>query len=91
MISVKRNGPVFAACDENLLGKRFEDKELVLDIRESFYKGELVEEQEFIEMLAEAENANLVGENTINIAKKQKLINTVGRIKDIPYAMMFKV
>jgi len=42
-------------------------------------------------MLAEAKNINLVGEQTINIAKRDKLVGKVGRIKGVPYAIIFKV
>jgi hypothetical protein len=90
-ICVKRNGEVLAACDEGLVGKRFEEKELVLDIKKSFYYGEVVGEEELSRMLAEAKNINLVGEQTINIAKRDKLVGKVGRIKGVPYAIIFKV
>jgi len=90
-ICVKRNGEVLAACDESLVGKRFEEKELVLDIKKSFYLDRTVGEKELSRMLAEAKNINLVGEQTINIAKRDKLVRKVGRIKGVPYAIIFKV
>ncbi len=91
MIFVKRHQGVLAACDEDLVGKKFEDGELILDIKESFYRGEIVSGKELSEMLADYSNINLVGEQTIKIAKGIKLIDKVGRIKGVPYAMIFKV
>ena len=90
-ICVKKNGDVLAACDEDLVGKKFEEKELVLDIRKSFYLDKIIDGGEFSRMLAGADNINLVGEQTINIAKRDKLVNSVGRIKGIPYAIIFRL
>jgi hypothetical protein len=91
MIYAKRHANVLAACDANLLGKRFEEKELVLDVKESFYMGELVEEDELAALLTSARNINLVGEKTIRVAKKNKMVGSIGRIKGVPYAMIFRL
>ena len=91
MIFVKRHREVLAACDEDLIGKKFEDRGLILDIKESFYRGEIVSGDELGRMLADYSNISLVGEQTIKIAKRNKLVDKVGRIKGVPYAMIFKV
>lgn len=91
MIFVKRHQGVLAACDEDLIGKKFEDGELILDVKESFYRGDRVSGAELGRMLSGYGNINLVGEQTIKIAKKSKLVDKVGRIKGVPYAMIFKV
>lgn len=91
MIFAKKTGRVLAACDEDLVGKKFEENELVLNVSKSFYMGELVGEQELSGMLAEAENINLVGEQTINIAKRNNLVGKIGRIKGVPYAIIFRL
>ena len=90
-ICAKRNGDVLAACDEDLVGKKFEENELVLDIRKSFYLDKIIGGEELSRMLAEAKNINLVGEQTINIAKRDKLVDNIGRIKGIPYAIIFRL
>jgi len=90
-ICVKKNGGVLAACDEGLAGKKFEENGLVLDIRKSFYLDKIIDGKELSRMLAGADNINLVGEQTINIAKRDKLVNNVGRIKGIPYAIIFRL
>jgi len=91
MIFVKRHREVLAACDEDLIGKKFEDRGLILDIKESFYRGEIVSGEELSEMLTDYNNINLVGEQTIKIAKRNKLVNKIGRVKGVPYAIIFKV
>jgi hypothetical protein len=40
-----------AVCDTELIGKSFEDNELILKITESFYKGEEATENEVVHSL----------------------------------------
>lgn len=91
MIWVKKHGKVLAACDERIVGKKFSENKLELHLREDFYRGELIDEAKFSKLLEEAENVNLVGENTIRIANKKALIAGVKKIKGVPYAMIFKI
>ena len=37
---------IIAVCDENLIGKRFEEREMQLDLSSDFYNGELMNEEE---------------------------------------------
>ena len=59
--------------------------------KEGFYKGELVEDEKFLEELKNAVNINLVGENTISLAKDSGFVNDVKTIKSVPYALVFKL
>ncbi len=59
---------LLAACDEELLGKTFREGELKLEVKERFYKGELVEEDRLKELLDEATIANLTGERCVSKA-----------------------
>jgi hypothetical protein len=88
---IKNHGEVLAACDENLAGKTFEEGTRCLHVKKDFYCGELVEEGEFWKCLADSKNINLVGENTVRIAKNQNLINQAGKIDNVPYAVIFRV
>jgi hypothetical protein len=91
MIWIKNHGSVLAVCDEKHLGKLYEQGKLQLDVNENFYKGELISEEKFESMLNGIENANLVGKNCINLARKRSLIADVKEIEGVPYAMIFKV
>ena len=91
MIWIKRHGKILAACDESIVGKKFSENKLELHLKEDFYKGELIDEKKFTKLLEEAENINLVGENTIRIANKKSLIAEVKKIKGVPYAIIFKI
>jgi hypothetical protein len=84
---------LLAACDEELIGKTFREGELKLEVRERFYKGELVEEGKLEELLKEATIANLTGERCVSKAIELGYVNPerVLRIQGIPHAQMAKL
>ncbi len=77
-----------AVCDEELLGKEFREKEVILKVSESFYKGELADEEKVKEELKKATIGNIVGEKSVKIAKELGLIDEKGvkYIQGIPHA-----
>ena len=85
---------IVAICDSNLIGKRFEEEEKQLNIKESFYKGEEKTKEEVLKIIKEMnlENAtfNIVGEESINTALESGIINkeTIKKIDEIPFAMV---
>jgi len=85
---------VVAICDEDLLGKRFEDGNKMIDVKESFFKGEKIEEPELFELMQELAKSdatfNIVGEQSVRIALKAGIITKEGikKIKGIPYALV---
>lgn len=84
---------VVALCDSNLIGKRFEEGQRQLDIRESFYKGEELDKREIIHILkfqkGEDATFNIVGPESIEAAKEAGIINqnAVSEVENIPYAL----
>jgi hypothetical protein len=86
---------IVSAADANLIGKKFidENSNLQLDVKESFYGGDLVEEPKAIKIMkaAVADDAtfNVVGEQSIQAALKAGIIEKRGimRIKGIPHAL----
>ena len=56
---------VVAVCDSELVGKKFEEGKMQLDVRENFYNGEEVDEEKLMEILqrelAEDATFNIVG------------------------------
>ena len=91
MIWVKRHGKVLAACDKNLVGKTLQEGKLEVEVRESFYKGELISEEKLSELLDMTDNINLIGENCIRVAKGKSLIADVRKIQGVPVALIFKI
>ena len=85
---------VVAICDSKLLGKKFEQGKFQLDIKETFYKGEDVSEEEatkiLTDMAKEDATFNIVGEQSINVALKVGIIDkqSIKKIQDIPFALV---
>ncbi len=82
---------VVAICDEDLVGKKFSEDEKQLDITERFYKDEKKSEEEVVEIMRQADNLNLVGKETIDVALKNNIIEkeAIVTIKNIPHAQIF--
>ncbi len=91
---IKSCRDVVAACDKKLLGKIFEEGNFQLNLKESFYKGEEVDEEKAIkilqDMIREDATFNLAGEKTINAALKAGIITeeNIGKIAGIPYSLI---
>jgi uncharacterized protein len=65
---------VVAICDSDLIGKHFEQEELQLDLKESFYKGEKYSEDQALKIIKdyakEDVTFNIVGKKAIEICLK---------------------
>ncbi len=88
-----RLSEVVSVCDKDLIGKNFSTKKLCLNIKKDFYKGELMEEKEIKKILKSASNLNIVGERSIKLALKEKIIDkdNIIRIKGVPHAQIYSV
>ena len=84
---------VFAICDEELIGKKFSEGDLILDVSYDFYKGEKKSEKELEGIIKDFENVNLVGEKTIKFALKLGILNeeNIVVIEGIPHAQIIQV
>ncbi len=79
---------VTAICDENLINKTLKDEDIEIEITERFYKGDLKDEEETKEIIRTAPNLNMVGKNTIAVAKKVIEIQTIKTIQGTPIAQI---
>lgn len=81
---------IVAICDSNLIGKKFEEKNLQLDLSSNFYKGEERAEEEILNIIKGAYIINLVGEKSIKLALKANVIDkkSIIKIKKIPHAQV---
>ena len=97
MISIKLykqgNDLLLAACDEELIGKKFDDGKYHLDISRKFYAGEQTTKEGLKKFLEESTIANLVGKETIKCAIELGLVDPdcVIKIKGIPHAQMVRM
>ncbi|MGC8663250.1 MAG: DUF424 domain-containing protein [Thermoplasmata archaeon] len=83
-----QNEIMLAACDSNLLGKKFEEGELHIEVKTEFYHKTYTTEKSFRNVLKKATIINLVGENVIRIAIEEGVIdeNNIIRISNVPHA-----
>lgn len=85
---------VIAVCDSDLIGKKFEEGKMQLDIRENFYSGEEIEEKRVVEILLKEKNNyatfNIVGEKSVKCAMDCGVITegNVGKVEGVPFALV---
>ena len=79
-----------AACDRELLGKRFEEGEYHIEVRKEFYYESYVSDRTFLNSMKIATIANLVGEHVIELAIQEGYIaaDAIIRIQGVPHAQM---
>ena len=91
---IKSCRDVVAICDKEILGKKFEEGNLQLDVKENFYSGEECSEKEVIEIIQrmsdEDATFNIVGKKSVNAALKAGIIVEEGikKIQGIPFALV---
>ncbi len=91
---IKTYRTVVAVCDKELLGKKFEEGIVQLDVKENFYKGEETTEDLAIKMMDsfsdEDATFNIVGKKSVQAALKAGVIDkeSVKRIQGIPFALV---
>ena len=84
---------IVAVCDAELLGKKFTEGNLQLDITPEFYGGKKMNEAEIIKVLKEFDEDdsmfNIVGKKSVNAAIKAGIISKDGiiKVKNIPHAL----
>ncbi|MDP3881719.1 MAG: DUF424 family protein [Nanoarchaeota archaeon] len=84
---------VVAICDKELIGKKFEEGKRQLDIKESFFKGQEVNEEECLKIISlevrEDATFNIVGEKSIKTAIKAGIIapESVAKIEGVPFTL----
>ena len=62
------NETILAACDEDIMGMTFEGGGARITVSESFYRGESVSEEAFVERMKSVTIMNLVGERAVALA-----------------------
>ena len=79
---------MIAICDSNLIGKKFEEKGLQLDLRGDFYNGDELPEEEIRKVIKRAYIINAVGEKSVKFLITEKIIDkkNIITIKKIPHA-----
>jgi hypothetical protein len=85
---------IVAICDENLLGKFFEEGKFQLEIKENFFEGEKTSSEELLKIMEnyrkEDATFNIIGDKSTDLALKAGIINKEGikKIQGIPFALI---
>lgn len=84
------NQKIIAICDSDLIGKKFEQGNLQLDLASDFYRGDEKSEKEALELLKEAYIVNIAGKKSVDLALKAGILDLKGviKIKNIPHAQV---
>lgn len=79
-------------CDSELIGKNFEEGDLKLKVKRSFYEGKEATAEECLKALKEATIANMVG-SIVERAVKAGFVHPSGviRIQNVPHAQMVRL
>ncbi len=82
-----------AVCDPDILGKKFEEGDLVIEVKEKFYGNERVGKERVIRALQYATIANVTGINSVECAIEAGIIDRdrVLWIAGIPHAQMVRI
>jgi uncharacterized protein len=80
-----------AACDKVLLGRKFRERGIVLDVKEDFYKGENIGEAELKRLLSSATIINLIGKECVRIADEMGLVQSKIVVQNIPHVQIFEM
>jgi hypothetical protein len=82
---------VVAICDEDLLGKKIEN-DVKITVEESFYRGELIDENKALEFMKKSNICNIIGKSIVELALKNKFImkENIIFIGDIPHAQFIQ-
>jgi len=81
---------IVAMCDKDILGKTFEEGDLVLEVSERFYKGTLVGDEAAKNIIKNADILNVVGKKAVELALKVGVVSKIHiiKIKGIPHAQV---
>ena len=85
---------IVAICDSNLIGKRFEEGIMQIEIKEHFFDGEEMSPEQVSELMKDGKledsTFTIVGEESIKMALKENLIAEEGiiRIDKVPIALV---
>ncbi len=87
------NNCTVALCDKELLGKKFSEDDLTLDIDPDFFGGKPAAIKEIKDTIETAQSANIIGNEIISKLLQHRIIPSSGikTIDKIKYAHIYRV
>lgn len=87
------NEVMLAISDASILGKRFEERDMQLEVTEDFYSGSTCNRDDALKLIKSATIINAVGDNIIGFMVEKKLIekDRVLKIGGVSHAQIISV
>lgn len=84
---------VLTVCDEDILGKIFENENMKLEVSESFFGGKSVDDKEVELLLKEFGNINIIGKKIVKLALNLGIVNKadIKYVGEIPFVVIFEL
>ncbi len=84
---------ILAICDDELVGKKFSQKDIQIDLTGSFYKGKELSIEEIKDLTKKAFVINAVGKKSVNFLIKEGFISEkdVINIENIPHSQYYVI
>lgn len=79
---------ILALCDNSIVGKKFEEKNFILDLSSDFFKGKEVSKEKLRPYLKNAFAINAAGKESVQFLIDEKLVEEkhVKKVSGIPHA-----
>lgn len=86
-------GIIVAVCDRELVNTTITDGDVEIRISESFYGNRSATEEEIVNALTDAGNANIMGNRSVALAVKHGIVaeESCIRIGRVPHALVFRL
>lgn len=86
-------GTVVAVCDMDILGKRFEENGVILQVTRDFFGGERASPKEVAEAIGKCITANIVGKKAVEVLIRDNVVNpeSVITVSGQKHAQIFRV
>ncbi len=87
------NSTIVAICDRELIGKTLKEGNITVIITEQFYKGEIISEEDAIDIMSRASNINIFGDRAVSCAVRCGVVDkmNVKLIDDVAHAQVFRI
>jgi len=84
---------IFAVCDKELLNKKIEHEDVIIEISSSFFGEEEITDKEIIQAIEECDSANIFGNKVCGILIKNNLLlkENLIYIGKVPHAQIYKL
>ena len=87
-----KEGKIAAVCDSGLIGKKFVEREVVLEVTD-FFRGESATIEEIVMAIKSCMSANIIGTAIVDELVKEGIVDekNVLEIKGVKHAQIFRV